>query len=380
MPRIFVEDYSFQLCKYEQRYCGDVWKVQRTTEATVAMLADGIGSGIPANVSATLTVEYFFRLISGGFTLAEAVKNSLKILRTAKLNNGPWAAFNIVSISPDGELFIYSYESPQPVLMTIDGLEQLTFNPQYYEGEIIHETSTHIKPTETMLLFTDGVTQAGLGRGLQNGWSESGVRKYLTENELIRTNRVAVIPRTVVYKASSISQNRPADDITAAVLYFRRPKVLQILTGPPLKRELDSKIMGKFLAAEGIKAVCGGTTTSLLAKHMGIVPQVHPGKYGAPAHSELKGIALACEGAITLNRANNIFDEPDLSAEAGFGATRLIELFADADEIYFWVGQSKNIANINSLKPVGMLSRNDVIDSLAKKLRLAGKLVNIMKI
>ena len=381
MVRFFVEDYSFQLSKYGHNYCGDVLKVKRTAEATLAVLADGMGSGIPANMSANLVIEYLLGLLSEGFTIAEAVKTSLRSLRRARLNEGPWSAFNVARISPDGEVQVYSYESPLPLLLTAHGVEDLSFNPQFWEGEIVQEVSTHIRPGEALLFFTDGITQAGLGRNLRNGWGESGLKKYLARTNLgKRPAQGTKVTRGIVYEAASIAQNRPADDISSLLLYLRSPRVLQILVGPPAKKSKDSQVMKDFLAAVGTKAVFGGTTTKILASHMGLTPKIFPGEFGAPAHYKIEGIDLACEGAITLNRTNNIFDEPELAEKAGYGTERLIELFVEADEVYFWTGQSSNPANITTLKPSGMLSRNKVVAALAEKLRLAGKLVEIIKV
>lgn len=381
MVRSFVEDCSFQLAKHGHNYCGDVFKVNRTAEATLALLADGMGSGIPANMSANLVIEYFLGLLSEGFTIVEAAKNSLRSLRSAKLNDGPWSAFNVARIAADGEAQIYSYESPLPLLITAHGVEDVNFIPQYWEGEIIQEASTHIKPGEALLFVTDGITQAGLGRTLDNGWGENGLKKYLDKTSLGKQpDQGAEVTSAIVSEASSIAQHHPDDDMSALLLYLRTPRVLQILVGPPAQKSHDCRVIKDFLAATGTKAVFGGTTTKILAKYMGLTPKIFPGEFGAPAHYEMEGIDLACEGATTLNRTNNIFDEPELADQAGPGAERLIELFVEADEIYFWTGQSNNPANITALKPVGMLSRHQVVAALAEKLRRSGKLAEIIKV
>lgn len=381
MARLFVEDYSFQLSKHGHNYCGDVLKVKRTAEATLAVLADGMGSGIPANMSANLAIEHLLGLLSEGLTITEAVKISLRSLRRARLNDGPWSAFNVARIAPDGEVQVYSYESPLSLLITAHGVEDLNFNPQFWEGEIVQEVSTHIRPGEALLFFTDGITQTGLGRSLPNGWGESGLKKYLARTGLgKRPAQGTKVTRGIVYEASSMAKNRPADDISSLLLYLRSPRVLQLLVGPPAKKSKDTQVMKDFLAAAGTKAVFGGTTTKILANHMGLTPKIFPGEFGAPAHYVIEGIDLACEGAVTLNRTNNIFNEPELAEKAGLGVERLIELFVEADEIYFWTGQSTNPANITALKPSGMLSRHKVVTALAEKLRAAGKFADIIKV
>jgi hypothetical protein len=377
MPRLFVEDYFYQLCKTGHRHCGDLWLVSRREDATWIILADGLGSGMPANVSATLVAEYFLGLIENGFTPGEAIKATLRTLRTARTKGNSWAAFLAARLSPDGEVLLYCYESPPPLLLSLRGIEEISFRPQYWEGEVIQEGSTHLRPYEALLCFTDGVINAGMSRALPRGWGESGLKKFLTNSGLTKKGEMTRIPQIIIKEAAAISQHRLLDDLTAGLIVLRQPQVLQVLTGPPGKREHTTQVLSQFLKAEGLKAVCGGTTTSLLAKHLGVTPVLHPGEFGAPAFYEVPGIALATEGAITLNRAYNVFDEPELWEEAGPGAARLLKLFAEMDEIYFWLGQAVNPAHNYTLKPAGILSRAEVVAVLAEKLKQAGKMVSI---
>jgi len=291
MSRVFVDDNSFQLCKAGHTHCGDVVSVARRRDSTVAILADGIGSGIEARVAATLSTEYLLSLLDEGFANSEAVLALLRSLRRARLKQGPWAALNVVFITGSGEMTAYSYESPQPFIITSPGLETPTFRPQCWEGEVVHEASTHLRPNEGLLLFSDGVTQAGLGRGLPRGWGTQGIKSFLSAAGLDSPAHAAQVPAILAHEAASLNDNRPADDITVLTLVLRRPRVLHVLTGPPGRRDETEKVMASFLAEEGSKVVCGGTTTQLLARHMGVTPRVVPGQYGAPAYYELDGVA-----------------------------------------------------------------------------------------
>jgi len=379
MPRLFVDDHSMQLCKSGHRHCGDAVFVTHRQESTIVILADGIGSGIEARAAATLSAEYLLSMIHEGFTNIEATRALVRSLRHAKLNNGPWAALNAAFIAGSGETTIYSYESPQPFILTARGLESLLFQPLHWDGEVVQEVSTHLRPNEGLLMFSDGVTQAGLGRGLPRGWGEAGVRSFLANARLDKPAHAADIPAALARKAASFNDNRPADDITVLALVLRKPRVLHLMTGPPGKRGDTKKVMTAFLATEGLKVVCGGTTTHLLAEQMGVTPKVVPGKFGAPAHYELDGIDLASEGTVTLNRVNNVFDTPELAPEAGYGVNRIIEFFQQADEVHFWVGQAVNPAHSSTLKPAGIRARNEVVAELAERLRRARKLAVIKK-
>jgi hypothetical protein len=377
MARLFVEEVHHQLPKDGHRHSGDVVRIERMPEFTLAVLADGMGSGIPANVAATLVSEYLVALVSTGCTLGEAMRVQLRAMRAARSGDGPWAAFSAVQIRSDGEILVYSYESPAPLIIGPKGVEVLTVVPRYVEGEVVGELPNHLRPGESLLLVSDGITQAGLGRGLRQGWGETGLKRFLAGSRLDHPAAALRAPALVVNEARTISQDRPADDLTAMLLLLRRPRILQVLTGPPARREDTHRVIEEFLMAEGTKAVCGGTTSMLVAQQLGVEFQVHPGRLGAPAHYTIEGIDLSCEGTLTLNRTNNVYEQPELAGEAGYGAQRLLELLGQADEVHFRVGKAQNPAHLGTLRPAGMLSRSEVVAALAEKLRRAGKLVTI---
>jgi hypothetical protein len=380
MTHLFVEEVHRQLPKEGHRHSGDVVRIDRLPEFTLAVLADGMGSGIPANVAATLVSEYLIALVTTGCSLTEAIRVQMRALRAGRLGGGPWAAFTAVQIRPDGAILAFSYESPAPLIIGSKGVETMNLVPRYVEGEVVGELENHLRPGESLLVVSDGITQAGLGRGLARGWGEAGLQRFLIKSRLDQPAAALRAPDAVVAEARLISQDRPADDLTAMLLLLRRPRVLQVLTGPPARREDTNRVIIDFLAAEGTHVACGGTTSMLVAKHLGVEAQVHPGRPGAPAHYQIEGIDLACEGTLTLNRANNVYDQPELAAEAGYGAERLLELFAHADEVHFRVGKAENPAHLTTLRPAGMLDRDAVVAALAEKLRRAGKLVTIREL
>lgn len=379
MPRFFVEDFRFQLPKHGHKHSGDVIRVSRHARGTFAVLADGMGSGIAANIGATVICEHLSRLVEGGTPAAEAMRVGLRALKKARTGGGPWAALSAAQIAASGQLELFCYESPPSLLLTPAGVEEPALSPEYCEGEIVHRASLHLRSGEGILMMSDGVVQAGLERGLPRGWGVEGVTKFLRASALDRPGQTSSVPAALVHQAYALSQQKAADDLTVLALALRKPRVLYILTGPPARPADDRSVMQAFMEAEGRKAVCGGTTTRMLAAFMAVAAAVHPGEFGSPSHYDVPGIDLATEGVITLNRLNNIFFEPELASRAGQGVARLLQLVLDSDEIHFWVGQAANPAQAEMFRPSGLLDRSHVIQELAEKLREVGKFVDIQR-
>ncbi|MEG0289823.1 MAG: serine/threonine-protein phosphatase, partial [Erysipelotrichaceae bacterium] len=61
--KLLTETYFASLNKKNEELCGDKVKFVRNEEACIAVLADGLGSGVKANILATLTSEILSTMI-----------------------------------------------------------------------------------------------------------------------------------------------------------------------------------------------------------------------------------------------------------------------------------------------------------------------------
>ena len=56
------------------------------------------------------------------------------------------------------------------------------------------------------------------------------------------------------------------DDITCGVVYYRHPRRLLVITGPPFCKERDDELAEMALSFPGRKAICGGTTANIISR------------------------------------------------------------------------------------------------------------------
>ena len=99
---------------------------------------------------------------------------------------------------------------------------------------------------------------------------------------------------------------------------------------------------------------------------------------GAPPEYILKGIDLATEGAITLNQACNIIDEPEIWEDDNV-VVLLCKILLEADVIHLVIGRAQNAAhNSQIFRQVGVRLRQSAVTLLSDKMFGMGKLV-IMK-
>ena len=175
----------------------------------------------------------------------------------------PFVAFSLLRILNDGAATILSYEMPPPILLSYGYSTVLQERTITVEERIISEAHCELKPGEGILIVSDGITQAGIGKGLTNGWEISGVDKFI--NSLFRTGiQLSKIPEVVRQKAKEYWLGKPEDDCTAVIAYCRRGTQVNILTGAPASPAKDHEVVRNFIEQDGFKIVCGGTTAKIV--------------------------------------------------------------------------------------------------------------------
>lgn len=83
------------LNKYQEELCGDKVEVLKTDKADVLILADGMGSGVKANILATLTSKILKTMFRDGASIELAVETIAKTLPICKVREVAYATFSI---------------------------------------------------------------------------------------------------------------------------------------------------------------------------------------------------------------------------------------------------------------------------------------------
>ncbi len=352
---------------------------ERFPSSTVVIVSDGLGSGVKANISATMACSRLLELIRRGFSIFDAVESVVKTMNEAKQKDLPYAVFTVVNILNDGVTSILSYEMPPPVFAVNKYAAPLRERSFTLGGDIVNEFECFLDENNALIVVSDGITQAGMGITNNYGWTIEGYSDYI--NKCLRAGEgYDKIMAGSIVEAKKACGGRFGDDTTAAFISCRAGNVINIFTGPPADEKDDRETVKKFLETDGIKVVCGSSTASIVARFLGqklsvenkIVSNIEPPRY------EIKGIDLVTEGAITLNQVFNIIDEDPQDFTASTGVCTLHSLFAFADRVNFIVGKMKNEAHKDPVfLQLGVLSRTVIVPLIADKLRKKGKMVTL---
>jgi len=378
----YVEDITASVSKKNGNVCGDHFLIRRTAEHTIFILCDGVGSGIKANVIATMYASHLMHLLDSGFSVYEACENIVASMHRARKEDCPFAAFAVARILSDGQYTVLSYEMPPPII--IERKSAMIDYQRFFQmgHEVVAEAAGTLKINDALVLVTDGITQAGLGVTSSFGWSAEGFVDFL-DSKLGTISSLEDLVAPIYSEAFKLSGNEYGDDATMAILKVRNARQMNLLTGPPSAKHYDEDFVASFVKLQGYKAICGSSTADMVSRETGRavnVEKLSP-SFAQPPKYQMEGFDLVTEGVITLNQAYNILEEgietlEDIDEESSVQV--LCKEMLEADIIRIYLGGAQNTANESlQFKQLGIMPRRQVIKHIINKLRDMGKIVTL---
>jgi hypothetical protein len=375
---MFIDIDCHQMKKYNQNAYGDYFISKRYPDEAklIAVLSDGLGSGIKANILSCMTATMLLRFIEGDqiptSKAAEIVMNSLPVCKVRKIS---YSTFSAVEVDDDGNAKIV--EEGNPEFVWIRGSEVL--HPEYravpsktFKNRCLKIYKIKLELGDRLIFCSDGVTQSGLGGGrLKLGLRREGLIVLLQDKLKEHPNISSTeLSQYIVNQARNIETDRlPKDDISACVLYFREPREALVFTGPPYHQTKDPEYAKMFANFKGKKAIAGGTTANLISRELNrpitMDTTISIGKL--PSCSYMEGVDLVTEGILTLTKTLEYLENgtSDIDNAAG----KLVKFLLDSDCINFMVGAKLNQAHYDPALPIEIEIRKNIIKKIAKVLQ-----------
>ena len=364
--------------KYNQNAFGDYFISKRyPAEAKlIAVLSDGLGSGIKANILSCMTATMLLKFIEGDqipiSKAAEIIMNSLPVCQVRKIS---YSTFSAIEVDDDGNAKIVEEGNPEFIWIRNNEVMRPEFRSipsKTFKNRCLKVYKINLKLGDRLIFCSDGVTQAGLGGGrLKLGLRREGLitilQDKLNEHPDISSTELS---QYIVNQAKNIETDRFAkDDISACVLYFREPREALVFTGPPFHQEKDKEYAQMFEKFKGKKAIAGGTTANLISRELNkpitMDTTISIGKL--PSCSYMEGVDLVTEGILTLTKTLEYLEAstPNIDNAAG----KLVKFLLDSDCITFMVGAKLNQAHYDPALPIEIEIRKNIIKKMADVLR-----------
>lgn len=371
-----------------EQLCGDRVEIIGDNENSMTMvLADGLGSGVKANILSTLTSKIICTMMANGMPIEECVDTIVKTLPVCSVRKVAYSTFTIIRITNNSVAEIIQFDNPNVILLRGGKSVEYPIISRVIEGKTILESKIPLQLHDVFIAMSDGAIYAGVGKSMNFGWQRENIIEF-AERVYDDTLSAKLISSLIVDECNKLYEGEPGDDTTVAAVRIRERAPVNLLFGPPADPKDCTKMMTLFFSKEGKKIVCGGTTSKIAADYLH-EPITTSLDYGSdpdiPPVGHVKGIDLVTEGVITMSRvvqyAKEFLNNSDLQNMWSLqtdGASLIAQmLFEYATDINFFVGKAINPAHQNPDLPITFGIKIQIVHELTDCLEKMGKQVKV---
>ena len=373
-PELFIDLGFAQYCKHGERICGDAFKFQKCGDGRVfAVLSDGLGSGVKANILASMTATMALKFATENADrivhAAEIMMGALPICQVRKIS---YATFTIVNADISRATRIIEMGNPRFLLFRggreLEVPYEEAASPRWHDRamKIYH---CQVEPSDRLIFFSDGISQAGMGsKEWPLGWRVRNcsefIRRLIARQPDISSRELC---DEVICEARRKEPGRiNKDDMTCAAMHFRRPRRMLLFTGPPYDRRDDAECAALVAGFDGEVAIAGGTSAEIVSRelHRKLEMDLKNISSEMPPVSYMEGVDLVTEGIFTLTATARYLEE-DNGVRHHNAAGQMMAMMLRNDIIDILVGTRINEAHQDPRLPQDLELRRNIVKRLA---------------
>ena len=372
---------------YGEELCGDKVEIYHAPDSDILVLSDGLGSGVKANILATLTSKIIITMLKEGLNVDEAVETIAHTLPICKVRQVAYSTFSILQIFHDGKAYLVEFDNPACIFIRNGKLMDIPYEMREIAGKNVRESKFDICVGDMFAMVSDGVVFAGVGTILNLGWQWENVAQYFLEcaQKNMSVHRVVASIAQVV---DNFYMQKPGDDSTFLVAQAVNRKNVHFFSGPPEDPAQDEKLVHDFMRGTCKKVVAGGTSANIVSRVLNrpIVTSLNFTDPAIPPTAQMRGIDLVTEGVLTINRALEILRmfkaqqgniDPRI-LDADNGAAQMARLFIeDCTDLTMYIGRAINPAHQNPNLPMDLSIKLRLLNELADEMRSRGRRVEV---
>lgn len=360
-------------------------EIVKTDDGVIVVLSDGLGSGVKANILATLTSKIIATMMKSGASLEDTVDTIAHTLPVCKVRHLAYSTFSILKLTKQGKAYLTEFDAPGCLFFRKGVNYPIEYTTRVVGGKKINEAFFDLECGDTLTLISDGVMYAGIGATLNLGWNWESVRDFIEDNWREKDSS-ARLTSALIGACEDLYMRRPGDDTTVATVKVIPQQIISLFSGPPLHSADDERMVVDFMSPEGAKVVCGGSSANLVSRVLKRKITTDLSYQGdLPPTAHIDGLDLVTEGVLTIRQANVIvkqcFTHPAdpesiRMLDADNGAAKLAKLLIEhCTHLYLFIGKAINPAHQNPNLPIDLSIKLRLLEEMAAILRSAGKQV-----
>lgn len=380
----FVDYAASSLNKVGEELCGDIVEFYRASHSCIAVLSDGLGSGVKANILATLTAKIAITMLKEGLSIEEVVDTIMHTLPVCQVRKLAYSTFTIVKVDIEGMAYIVEFDSPSIFFIHNNKIQSIKSIVKEINGRKIKESRIKLGEGDTLVFVSDGAIHAGVGNTMNLGWGWDDIATFIEEMPHSELSAKLVTSK-VLDACDALYIGKPGDDTTAVTMKLIEPKKVTLFSGPPKDRHKDKIMVDYLMCSKGKKIVCGGTAANIVSRELSeeIETIIDYNNREIPPIGYIKGIDLVTEGVLTVRAALEMLEKINSSIDISFlyennGAAKLAKmLFEDCTHLYMIVGRAINPAHQNPDFPEELSIKYKLLKDLQNVLQGLGKVVEV---
>lgn len=146
--------------KNGETLCGDQCALEWDDNDATVILSDGLGSGVKANILSTLTTTMLTTMLKGNVPIDECVTTVAETLPMCKERKLAYATFTILQTAGTRARLI-QYDNPNAVFVHNGAIGKYNYSVNFIQEKELHESYLHFDVGDMLVLFSDGVSEAG---------------------------------------------------------------------------------------------------------------------------------------------------------------------------------------------------------------------------
>lgn len=376
-------DYGYRsVFHYGEEVCGDKVEFKQREDIFLGVLADGMGSGVKANILSSMGSTILSTMLMGGEALEDAVDMVIRTLPVCSERGLNYCTFSVVSIDADGNAQFIEFDNPQAWIVRNRQIVQPDRTLRMIGNKQIYESSMLLVEGDVVVVTSDGAVNAGRDNNFSFGWNWNSVARWLCQraHTCSSARRLAA---DLVEAVDNLYGGKPTDDVTAMVIRIAPEYPVDLMYGPPEYPEDDEFMVREFMEGDGVKIICGGSTSNVVSRVLDspIETLAETAADGVPPISFMAEAELVTEGLLTMTRAGDILERyyggnDFAELDAGNGAAILSKILVErCTELRVYIGRARNPGYEGKNVPLDLNLKLKAIDRVCDLLEQHGKRV-----
>lgn len=382
MDNYYLDIASHSINKMNEELCGDQIQVFKEKENAIIILSDGLGSGVKANILATLTTKIAMTMLKEEQGLEETISTIMNTLPVCNIRKIAYSTFSILTIKNYTKCNLIEYGNPNAFIKEKNVIKKIDKKKRIYSDKKVKYSSFTLNEDTVVTLTSDGVIHAGVGKELNHGWEWKHVAKFLKKQKI---KSAEIYNKNLIQMCNYLYQGSAGDDTSAVSVHLTKKREVNIFIGPPKDNELDKEYANVLQTKKGLKIVCGGTTAQIISRELNkkLITSFDYINEKVPPIAKMDGIDLVTEGFLTLKESYKklkLYNEKDkdIFLDKKDGATLLLNKLIDKGNILnFYIGKAINPIYQKTDIPFELSVKYNIVKKIISELKKLDKEINI---